>query len=145
MKRNRKTNKLRPSRCGDRTDNPGGTRRALPISDAFYEILEQRLSPAIRKILNRRPGSDLKRGASFADAITAVLFANAVTGDPQAIREITDRVEGRPSLSDEFSAQPPTITVVWPPLSAEAARLAEPSNSVRAAHEQDEKKGNRGS
>jgi hypothetical protein len=94
-----------------------------------------------------RLGTDLKPAASFADAITLVLFAKAVTGDLSAIKEITDRVEGRPSLSNEFSAQPaPKITVVWEtPLSAEAARIAEPSSSVRAAREQDEKKGNRDS
>jgi hypothetical protein len=145
MNPNKANKDLRPSWCNDRSDEPGSGSGTLPFSDALREILEQPLPPAIRMILKRKLRTDLKPGTRFADAITAFLFARAVTGDLPAIKEITDRVEGRPGLRDEFPAQPaPTITVVWEtPLSAEAARIAEPSSSVRAAREQDEKKGNR--
>ena len=86
---------------------------------------------------NARYGTNLKPGASFADAIALVHVAKAVTGDLSAIKEITDRVEGRATKRDEFVAQPDaTINVVWDSSpSTQAARLAEPSSSVRVAHE----------
>jgi hypothetical protein len=115
----------------DRSDNQAGS-GTLPISDAVREILEQPVPPVIRMILERKLAMDLKPGASFADAITLVLFAKAVAGDLSAIKEITDRVEGRPGLRDEsFGQQASTIRVVWEtPRSAEVARLVKPTSST---------------
>jgi hypothetical protein len=102
--------------------------RTLPISDALREILEQPVPTGIRKILNRKLPMDLNRGACFADAIVLAIIAKAVTGDVSAIKEITDRVEGRAGKRDEFSPQPEVkIHVVYDSPITEAVPPSETS------------------
>lgn len=58
--------------------NPGGRPRRKPISDAYTAILE---------------AQDAK-GVTGAQMIALAMFQQALKGNVQAVREITDRVEG---------------------------------------------------
>ena len=69
--------------------------RTSPMSKVWRQILEQPLPVGIREILHRELRLNLEPDARFADAMVVAVFAKALTGDVSAIREITDRVEGR--------------------------------------------------
>jgi hypothetical protein len=66
--------------------NPGGRPKSTPISDLLRELLEQ-----------PRPNDPDKR--PYAKVIAESLLERASKGDLQAVREIADRVEGKPAQS----------------------------------------------
>jgi hypothetical protein len=64
--------------------NPGGRPRKAPLSDVLTEMLQSSCTddPAKR---------------TYAEVIAEMLLKRACNGDIQAVREIADRVEGRPA------------------------------------------------
>jgi hypothetical protein len=129
----RTSRNLLPARRKYRSGNLSGSPQTLPFSNALREMLEQPVPSGMRKILNRELRIDLRPGACFVDAMVLAIFAKAVTGDVSAIKEITDRVEGRAGKRDEFSAQPEVkIRVVYDSPIAEAGWPSEPSSPTSA-------------
>jgi hypothetical protein len=61
---------------------------------------------ALTKMLNHRLSDDL-RCQTYAELIAKVLICKAVKGDIQAIREITDRVEGKVSEAGNYKSDEP--------------------------------------
>jgi len=68
------------------TGNPGGRPKKSPLTDALTDMLQSSCldDPAQR---------------TYAEVIAEMLLKSACRGDIRAVREITDRVEGRPSHS----------------------------------------------
>lgn len=76
-----------------------------PISEAYSRLLNQ--------IVPNDP-----EGRTFAECIANAMVLRAIRGDVQAVKEITDRIEGRVSdqrrgrIPDQ-SEPPPTLKVVY--------------------------------
>lgn len=84
---------LRPAKKGE-VRNPLGINRKRPWTDRMLEKSEELLSStedgeAIRKRLK------LEEGATWADAAVYMLMRRAVRGEPIAIKELADRIEGK--------------------------------------------------
>jgi hypothetical protein len=69
---------------------------------------------AYRRILNQKVPHDPRR-RTFLDLVVEATFLRALEGDLQAIKEITDRVEGRvpPPRPGEREERPTEFRVVW--------------------------------
>jgi hypothetical protein len=87
--------------------NPGGRPAKTPLTDVLAALLQSSCAddPAQR---------------TYAEVIAEVLLQRACVGDIRAVREIADRVEGRPSQS---------VSVV----TAECARCREATDQSRLA------------
>lgn len=62
--------------------NPHGRPRTKPLSDAY------------RALLNKKDPND-KEGRTYAEVIAMAQVKKAIDGDPRAVAEIADRVEGK--------------------------------------------------
>src|SRR2546423_5620196 len=76
---NRLGNRFRPGQSG----NPAGRPKSITLSEAY------------RKMLSRVDESDPEK-RTRAEVLAEQMYAKAKTGDVQALREIADRVEGKP-------------------------------------------------
>jgi hypothetical protein len=75
---------------GQASPNPGGRPSKTPLTDAYRRLLE-----------TPYPGDE--RGRSYAQRIAEVLCYEAGGGDLGAIREITDRTEGKARQNREMN------------------------------------------
>jgi hypothetical protein len=75
---------------GQASPNPGGRPSKTPLSDAYRRLLE-----------TPYPGD--QRGRTYVERIAEVVCYEAGGGDLAAIREITDRTEGRPRQNVEMN------------------------------------------
>jgi hypothetical protein len=75
---------------GQPSPNPGGRPSKTPLSDAYRRLLE-----------TPYPGDE--RGRTYVERIAEVICYVAGGGDLAAIREVTDRVEGRPGQNVEMN------------------------------------------
>lgn len=91
--------------------NPEGINRGKrPFSDLYYTIGQEVLPENERAKLNREVGLTLHRkGVTRIEASVRGLFHLAATGDAEAIRELANRLEGRPPQRLEISATPEKI------------------------------------
>ena len=99
---------LRPFKPGQ-SGNPAGRPKKLPISDCLATLLEMPIEESERKKLK------LPQGATNAHAIAIVLIRLACKGDLRAIKEILDRVEGKPGTrieSQDDVTERPALRVV---------------------------------
>jgi hypothetical protein len=90
-----KTEQIADAGPKGQSGNRGQRPRTSSTSKVWRQILEQPLPAGIREILHRELRLNLEPDARFADAMVVAVFAKALTGDVPAIKEITDRVEGR--------------------------------------------------
>jgi hypothetical protein len=74
---------LRPPWPKGVSGNPGGRPRKQPITEAHFEVATQQV-----------PGDP--RGRTYAQAAAERQFRAALKGGTPAIREIADRIEGKP-------------------------------------------------
>jgi hypothetical protein len=93
--------------------NPSGPPKDLPISGSCADLAGKLLPETLRTELN------LEDGATFGDALAAVLFAAAIKGNIRAAREIREAIEGRANQrSNRVAAEPIEVLVKYePPLS----------------------------
>jgi uncharacterized protein DUF5681 len=85
---------------------PGpGRPRKLPITDRYRKAVEEPLPDVIRLRLK------LKKGATVGDAIARAMAWQAIRGDVPAVREITDRLEGRATERIELTDKHPTVQI----------------------------------
>ena len=75
---------------GQASPNPGGRPSKTPLSDAYRRLLE-------------KPYPGDQRGRTYAQRIAEVLCYEAGGGDLAAIREITDRTEGKARQNVEMN------------------------------------------
>jgi hypothetical protein len=87
----RNTSGLRPFQPGV-SGNPGGRPKKSPVTDEMRELLSKKV-----------PGD--KEGRTYATIVALRLVNQAITGkgNVNAIRELLDRVEGKPVQSNELS------------------------------------------
>jgi hypothetical protein len=85
---------LKPWKPGQ-SGNPSGRSRKLPITEALEQIGQQIVPTEIRKILRRKLNVEVKPGSTFAQCIALALISKAIVGDVEAIREFTNRVQGK--------------------------------------------------
>ena len=83
---------------GQPSPNPGGRPRKAPISDAYLQMIGQRLPDETRRALR------LAKGSTWAHAMAAGQLRSAVKGNTPAAKEIADRVEGRVPLPVNLDA-----------------------------------------
>jgi hypothetical protein len=97
----------------DANRNPSGPPKDLPISGSCADLAGKLLPETLRTELN------LEDGATFGDALAAVLFAAAIKGNIRAAREIREAIEGRANQrSNRVAAEPIEVLVKYePPLS----------------------------
>src|SRR5207253_6863743 len=77
--------------------NPGGRPKKKPITERYAANLEETVPEAHRISLK------LRKGATWADAMTMALLLLAARGNIQAAKEITDRVEGKVAQQAEVT------------------------------------------
>jgi hypothetical protein len=75
---------------GQASPNPGGRPSKTPLSDGYRQLLE-------------KPYPGDQRGRTYAQRIAEVLCYEAGGGDLAAIREITDRTEGKARQNVEMN------------------------------------------
>jgi hypothetical protein len=75
--------------------NPGGRPKIKPLTDAYRDRLKEQLSPEHRKMFAKTWSVDLPEDVTYAQAIASVVFALALVGGLDAIKELTDRAEGK--------------------------------------------------
>jgi hypothetical protein len=75
---------------GQVSPNPGGRPSKTPLSDAYRQLLE-------------KPYPGDQRGRSYVERIAEVVCYEAGGGDLAAIREITDRTEGKARQNVEMN------------------------------------------
>jgi len=81
-------NRFRPGQSG----NPAGRPKSITLSEAY------------RKMLSQADESDPER-RTRAEVLAEQIYAKAKTGDVQALREIADRVEGKPRQTLALSVE----------------------------------------
>ena len=81
-------NRFRPGQSG----NPAGRPKSITLSEAY------------RKMLSQADESDPER-RTRAEVLAEQMYAKAKTGDVQALREIADRVEGKPRQTLALSVE----------------------------------------
>jgi len=69
----------------------GSRSKKRPISDRYAELIELPLPESER----RKHG--LPEGATYGDALAVVMFNRALEGQPDAVREIRESIEGKSS------------------------------------------------
>ena len=89
MPRHGRIENLRPPWKPGESGNPSGRPKQAPVTDRYRRLLELAAPASIRRKLR------LPAGASYGDALAAAVFQRAILGDARAVREITDRVEGK--------------------------------------------------
>jgi len=88
--------------------NPSGPPENLPISGLYAEFAQKFVREELRIEL------DLAKGATFGDAVAAVLFAAAIKGSIPAAREIREAVEGKSNQrSSRVAAEPIEVLVTY--------------------------------
>ena len=85
---NRLGNRFRPGQSG----NPAGRPKSITLSEAY------------RKMLSQVDESD-PESRTRAEVLAEQMYAKAKTGDVQALREIADRVEGKPRQTLALSVE----------------------------------------
>jgi hypothetical protein len=94
--------------------NPSGAPKNLPLSGLYAEFAGKVLPE------ERRIELGLAEGATFGDAVAAVLFAAAMKGSVAAARELREAVEGKANQrSSPVAAKGFEVLVTYeqPPLS----------------------------
>jgi hypothetical protein len=69
------------------------------------------ITTALAKLLNREVPND-PHGRTFADLIAESVFCRAIKGDLEAVKEITDRVEGKPSVAPNHRLSRPARFII---------------------------------
>jgi uncharacterized protein DUF5681 len=98
---------FKPGQSGNPTGRP---KKRLPITDRYVALLESPIEENERKKLK------LPKGATNADAIVLQVIRLARKGNLRAIKEICDRVEGKPSTRverEDRSIERPSIRVIY--------------------------------
>ena len=104
---------------GQASPNPGGRPNKTPLSDAYRRLLE-------------KPYPGDQRGRTYAQRIAEVLCYEAGGGDLAAIREITDRTEGKARQNVEMN--PIDLSRLTPEQQLQLAKLLALANgSVETA------------
>jgi hypothetical protein len=104
---------------GQASPNPGGRPSKTPLTDAYRRLLE-----------TPYPGD--QRGRTYAQRIAEVLCYEAGGGDLAAIREITDRTEGKARQNVEMN--PIDLSRLTPEQQLQLAKLLALANgSVETA------------
>ncbi len=83
---NLKPYRFQPGQSG----NPGGRPKKTPLTDALRALLEKAAPGALKD-------------KDYARAIAEALARRAARGDVSAIREVCDRVEGKPKQAVELA------------------------------------------
>jgi hypothetical protein len=98
---------LKPVKPGE-VRNPLGVNRKRPYSDRYYAQSEELLSASEdgREILRLLK---LPETATWADAAVRRLMREALKGNIAAIREMADRIEGKPPQRLEITARPAKV------------------------------------
>ena len=73
----------------------GSRSKKRPISDRYAELIELPLPESER----RKHG--LPEGATYGDALAVITFNRALEGQPDAVREIRESIEGKSSQRKE--------------------------------------------
>jgi hypothetical protein len=92
---------------GQASPNPGGRPSKTPLSDAYRRLLE-------------KPYPGDQRGRTYVERIAEVVCYEAGGGDLAAIREITDRTEGR---SRQVEMNPIDLSRLTPDHQLQLAKL----------------------
>ena len=92
---------------GQASPNPGGRPSKTPLSDAYRRLLE-------------KPYPGDQRGRTYVERIAEVVCYEAGGGDLAAIREITDRTEGR---SRQVEMNPIDLSRLTPDQQLQLAKL----------------------
>jgi hypothetical protein len=79
---------------GSPSPNPSGRSKRLPISDICAAFADMPIPDDCLKIL-KRAGLTLDPGATFAHAIVVRLLTMALSGDPKAMTEFRECIEGK--------------------------------------------------
>jgi hypothetical protein len=95
---------------GQASPNPGGRPSKTPLSDAYRRLLE-----------TPYPGDE--RGRTYVERIAEVVCYEAGGGDLAAIREITDRTEGRPRQNVEMNPMNFDLSRLTPEQRLQLAKL----------------------
>jgi hypothetical protein len=77
--------------------NPSGRPKRLPISDALRDLLDRRLND------DETAAKPRKRRMTVAEKMADQLARRALHGDVEALREIANRVEGKPTQRIEVA------------------------------------------
>jgi hypothetical protein len=93
---------------GQASPNPGGRPSKTPVTDAYRRLLE-------------KPYPGDQRGRSYVERIAEVVCYEAGGGDLAAIREITDRTEGKARQNVEMN--PIDLSRLTPELQLQLAKL----------------------
>jgi hypothetical protein len=91
---------LRPRKVGDPPLNPTGINRKRPFTDRL-QVHSEILLGKSEYGEKLRVKLALPQNATWADAAIAELMRRAASGDLQSIREVIDRIEGKPSIYEE--------------------------------------------
>ncbi len=88
---------LKPPQFGE-VRNPLGINRKRPYSDRHAQQAESPVPDSLRRKVNRKAGAEvLKAGATFADTEVLSQHVEAIVNpNSRALKEITDRIEGKP-------------------------------------------------
>lgn len=97
---------LKPAKPGE-VRNPQGINRKRPFSDLYLIDANAVVPEKWRRKLNKQFGAPLfEKGMTWAEVSTRALHAKASGGDVEAVRELADRLEGKPPKRLEITAQP---------------------------------------
>jgi hypothetical protein len=83
--------------------NAGGRPKNKPITAAYLDLLHEKLPPALRKLRMGKARVDLPEEATYLNLIVLAQCIEAATGNPAAMKEITDRIEGKMSKPIEVT------------------------------------------
>jgi hypothetical protein len=86
--------------------NPGGRPKGRSVTSRLRELLEQ----------GEINGKPLRNGQQVADLVTRVIIQKVLSGDPQFVKILLDRTEGKPTERKEISGEdggPIKIKVVY--------------------------------
>ena len=98
-----KIENLHPPWKPGESGNPAGRPRRLPITDRYAVIAEVRLSKEARDKL-RLPPEMKRKIKTYGDLLALGQFQSAIKGKPEPAREITDRLEGKPTQAVDLNA-----------------------------------------
>jgi hypothetical protein len=91
---------LNPPWKPGQSGNPGGRPKKRPITEAYEQFTNETLPEDMCEKLG------LKKGSTYAQGIGRVQVLKALKGDPRAIAEIADRIEGKSTQPVELAGDP---------------------------------------